>query len=139
MQLLSALRLCSNVPGQWAVQTALGGLQSIRELVQPGGRLYQSRQTVLERVADSPWLSLVRPMGAMYAFIRLDASVTGHFDDQRFALELLENKHVLVAPGSSFNTTYADHFRITILPDPETLHGVFDRVNELLEHHAASG
>jgi alanine-synthesizing transaminase len=138
MQLLSALRLCSNVPGQWAVQTALGGFQSIRQLVQPGGRLYQSRQTVLDRVAASPWLSLVRPMGAMYAFIRLGDSVSGRFDDQQFALELLENKHVLVAPGSSFNTPYTDHFRITILPDPETLHVVFDRMNELLEHHAAA-
>jgi alanine-synthesizing transaminase len=138
MQLLSALRLCSNVPGQWAVQTALGGFQSIRQLVEPGGRLYQSRQTVLERVAASPWLSLIRPMGAMYAFIRLGEGVKSRFDDQQFALELLESKHVLVAPGSSFNTPYADHFRITILPDPETLHVVFDRMNELLEHHAAA-
>jgi alanine-synthesizing transaminase len=126
------------VPGQWAVQTALGGFQSIRQLVQPGGRLYQSRQTVLDRVAASPWLSLVRPMGAMYAFIRLGDGVSSRFDDQQFALELLENKHVLVAPGSSFNTTYTDHFRITILPDPETLHIVFDRMDELLEHHAAA-
>ena len=138
MQLLAALRLCSNVPGQWAVQTALGGFQSIRQLVEPGGRLYQSRQTVIDRVAESPWLSLLRPMGAMYAFIQLAAPVSARFDDQQFALELLESKHVLVAPGSSFNTPYVDHFRITILPDSETLHTVFDRVNELLEQHVAT-
>jgi alanine-synthesizing transaminase len=106
--------------------------------VEPGGRLHQSRQTVLDRVAASPWLSLVRPMGAMYAFIRLGDGVSGRFGDQQFALELLESKHVLVAPGSSFNTPYTDHFRITILPDPETLHVVFDRINEMLEHHAAA-
>ncbi len=136
MELLSALRLCSNVPGQWAVQTALGGFQSIGQLVDPGGRLYQSRQTVIDRVEASPWLSLEKPMGAMYAFIRLDPAVSSRIDDRRFAMELLETKHVLVAPGSSFNTPYSDHFRITTLPDPDTLNVVFDRIDELLTHHA---
>ena len=136
MELLSALRLCSNVPGQWAVQTALGGFQSIGQLVDPGGRLYQSRQTVIDRVEASPWLSLEKPMGAMYAFIRLDPAVSNTIDDRRFAMELLEAKHVLVAPGSSFNTPYSDHFRITTLPDPDTLNVVFDRIDELLTHHA---
>ncbi|MEL7186160.1 MAG: aminotransferase class I/II-fold pyridoxal phosphate-dependent enzyme [Pseudomonadota bacterium] len=136
MELLSALRLCSNVPGQWAVQTALGGFQSIEQLVQPGGRLHQSRATVLERVASSDYLSLVLPQGAMYAFIKLDDRFAGKFDDQAFALELLETHHVLVAPGSSFNTPYTDHFRITTLPDSETLHVVFDRIDACLEQHA---
>ncbi|MEE4163515.1 MAG: aminotransferase class I/II-fold pyridoxal phosphate-dependent enzyme [Woeseiaceae bacterium] len=137
MELLSALRLCSNVPGQWAVQTALGGFQSIRPLVEPGGRLYQSRQTVIERVAASPWLSLVRPMGAMYAFIRLADEVAAELDDQAFAMELLESRHVLVAPGSSFNTSYRNHFRVTTLPDTDTLNTVFDRVDGLLEQRFA--
>jgi alanine-synthesizing transaminase len=136
MELLSALRLCSNVPGQWAVQTALGGFQSIGQLVEPGGRLYQSRQTVIDRVAESPWLDLVAPMGAMYAFVRLEPAASSRLDDRRFAMELLEAKHVLVAPGSSFNTPYTDHFRITTLPDPDTLHTVFDRIDELLAQHA---
>ncbi|MBT8086771.1 MAG: aminotransferase class I/II-fold pyridoxal phosphate-dependent enzyme [Gammaproteobacteria bacterium] len=135
MELLSALRLCSNVPGQWAVQTALGGFQSIQELVQPGGRLYQSRQTVIERVAESRFLSAATPMGAMYAFIRLDPRFETQLDDAAFALDLLENHHVLVAPGSSFNTSYSDHFRITILPDIETLNTVFDRIEQCLEQH----
>jgi alanine-synthesizing transaminase len=135
MELLAALRLCSNVPSQWAVQTALGGFQSIRDLVQPGGRLYQSRQCVIDRVNGSPYLSMHAPMGAMYAFIKLHDRFAGRLDDQQFALELLENRHVLVAPGSSFNTTYSDHFRITTLPDPDMLHVVFDRIDDILVQH----
>ena len=135
MELLSALRLCSNVPGQWAVQTALGGFQSIQQLVEPGGRLYQSRQAVIDRVAASKLLHLERPMGAMYAFLRLDERFNDKLDDQAFALELLERHHVLVAPGSSFNTPYSDHFRITILPDTETLDIVFDRIDDCLQQH----
>ena len=135
MELLAALRLCSNVPGQWAVQTALGGFQSIRELVVPGGRLYQSRQAVADAVEQSRYLSMVMPRGAMYAFIRLDESLAGKIDDRAFALELLESKHVLVAPGSSFNTPYSDHFRITTLPDPDVIKDVFSRIDSLLEHH----
>lgn len=136
MELLAALRLCSNVPGQWAVQTALGGFQSIAELVGPGGRLYQSRQAVVQRVADSRYLSVQKPMGAMYAFVRLDPSFAGRLNDQQFALDLLENYHVLVAPGSSFNTPYSDHFRVTTLPDTETIDKVFDRIESCLEQHA---
>lgn len=135
MELLSALRLCSNVPGQWAVQTALGGFQSILDLVQPGGRLYQSRQTIVDRVAASDYLHVQRPMGAMYAFVGLDPRFDGVLDDQAFALELLEKYHVLVAPGSSFNTDYTDHFRITLLPDTDTLNIVFDRIESCLSQH----
>ena len=136
MELLAALRLCSNVPGQWAVQTALGGFQSIRELVQAGGRLHQQRQLVIDRVAASSYLSMQKPMGAMYAFIKLDDRFAGKLDDRTFAQELLEDKHVLVAPGSSFNTPYDDHFRITILPNIDTLNIVFDRIDSLLEQRA---
>ena len=136
MELLAALRLCSNVPGQWAVQTALGGFQSIQALVQPGGRLYQSRQAIVDRVAASDYLSVQAPMGAMYAFVRLDSRFDGKLDDQDFALELLEKYHVLVAPGSSFNTVYTDHFRVTTLPDTDALDVVFDRIETCLEQHA---
>ncbi len=135
MELLAALRLCSNVPGQWAVQTALGGFQSIRDLVSPGGRLFQSRQTIIERVEASPYLSLTPPRGAMYAFIRLDERFKDSLDDETFANELLETMHILVAPGSSFNTPYRDHFRITTLPDSETLNVVFDRMDSMLDQH----
>jgi len=136
MELLAALRLCSNVPGQWAVQTALGGFQSIRDLVVPGGRLYQTRQAILERVDASRYLDVAAPMGAMYAFVRMDPRFAGKLDDQAFALDLLENHHVLVAPGSSFNTPYTDHFRITLLPDVETINVVFDRIEACLSQHA---
>lgn len=136
MELLAALRLCANVPGQWAVQTALGGFQSIGELVQPGGRLYQQRETILERVKASKYLSVQKPMGAMYAFLKLDERFAETLDDRTFAQELLEEQHVLVAPGSSFNTAYTDHFRITTLPDIDTLNIVFDRMEALLQHRA---
>ena len=136
MELLAALRLCSNVPSQWAVQTALGGFQSIVDLVSPGGRLYQSRQAIIDCVAASDYLSMQKPMGAMYAFIRLDPRFAGKIDDEAFALELLEKQHVLVAPGTSFNTPYSDHFRVTTLPDPETIGIVFDRINACLATHA---
>jgi len=133
LELLAALRLCSNVPSQWAVQTALGGFQSIRQLVAPGGRLYQSRQTVLDAVGASRYLELVAPMGSMYAFIGVNPRRYPGFDDQAFALDLLENRHVLVAPGTSFNTPYRNHFRITMLPDSDTLEEVFGRIEEVLE------
>lgn len=136
MDLLAALRLCSNVPGQWAVQTALGGYQSVKKLCSPGGRLYDSRQAVIDAVAASPYLDVVTPMGSMYAFVGVNTDVLPEFDDESFALELLEQQHVLVAPGSSFNTPYRDHFRITTLPDEETLAQVFERMDEVLAQMA---
>jgi len=137
LELLSSLRLCSNVPGQWAVQTALGGFQSIRELLTPGGRLFESRRAILEGVARSRFLKVTAPMGAMYAFVGVRDELLPAFDDQQFALDLLEHKHVLVAPGSSFNVPYRNHFRITNLPEPRVLEDVFGRIEELLENYAA--
>jgi len=138
LELLSSLRLCSNVPGQWAVQTALGGYQSIRELTRPAGRLYESRRTILDGVARSKYLKLARPMGALYAFVEVRSDVLPDFDDQIFALELLESKHVLVAPGVSFNVPYRNCFRITNLPEPQVLTTVFARIEELLDAQAAA-
>lgn len=137
LELLSSLRLCSNVPAQWAVQTALGGYQSIRELVLPGGRLYESRRTIAEAVSASRFLRLQPPLGALYAFIGVDTEALPDFDDQRFALDLLEQKHVLVAPGVSFNVPYRNHFRVTNLPDAATLKRVFQRMDELLTAYAS--
>lgn len=134
MELLSSLRLCSNVPGQWAVQTALGGYQSIRELTSPGGRLYESRRVIVESVKAQPALRLQVPKGALYAFVGVGEEIA-NFDDQAFALDLLEKKHVLVAPGVSFNVPYNTHFRITNLPDAETLRTVFSRMGELLDEY----
>ena len=136
VELLASLRLCANVPGQWAVQTALGGHQSIRHLTEPGGRLYQSRQAVIDGCAASRFLELQPPMGAMYAFPRVDNAKIPDFNDQAFALELLEKKHVLIAPGSSFNVPYTDHFRLTTLPDERQMATVFERMEAVLESMA---
>ena len=142
VELLASLRLCSNVPGQYAVQTALGGHQSIFDLTRPGGRLHATRAAVLEAVQGSRYLSVVPPRGAMYAFVRVHADrLPGgvkKFDDQAFAIDLLERKHVLVAPGSSFNVPYRDHFRVTLLPDAEQMADVFARIESLLDEYAAA-
>ena len=136
LELLSSLRLCSNVPAQWAVQTALGGYQSVRELVSPGGRLYESRRAIVAAVKQSRFLKLEPPPGAMYAFVGVDTRELPDFDDQRFALDLLEQKHVLIAPGVSFNVPYRTHFRITSLPESAVLRQVFGRIEEVLAGYA---
>jgi len=138
LELLSSLRLCSNVMAQWAVQTALGGYQSIRELIAPGGRLHESRAAILAATGASAYLKLAPPGGAMYAFVGVDPQALPQFDDQQFALDLLEQKHVLVAPGVSFNVPYRNHFRITNLPDAATLKEVFARIEELLASYASA-
>jgi len=138
LELLAALRLCSNVPGQWAVQTALGGFQSIAELVSPGGKLYESRRAVIESCRASRFLELTPPAGAMYAFPRVQTDLLPDFDDYQFALDLLEHKHVLIAPGVSFNVPYRDHFRVTTLPDPAVVAEAFARVDELLHSYRVS-
>ncbi len=137
LELLASLRLCSNVTAQWAVQTALGGHQSVRELVSPGGRLYESRAAIHGAVQRSRFLTLAPPQGSMYAFVGVNPLVLPDFDDQRFALDLLEQKHVLIAPGVSFNVPYRNHFRVTNLPDAATLREVFARIEELLASYAA--
>jgi alanine-synthesizing transaminase len=135
LELLSALRLCSNVPGQWAVQTALGGFQSINDLVAPGGKLFESRQAVIDGVARSEFLDLVAPAGAMYAFPRVRKDELPEFDDYQFALDLLEHKHVLVAPGVSFNVPFTDHFRVTTLPEPAIMSDALGRIEEMLHSY----
>jgi alanine-synthesizing transaminase len=139
LELLASLRLCSNVMAQWAVQTALGGHQSVRELVSPGGRLHESRAVILGAAQRSRFLTLAPPGGAMYAFVGVDQSVLPDFDDQQFALDLLEQQHVLIAPGVSFNVPYRNHFRITNLPDAPMLREVFGRIEELLGVYANAG
>jgi len=137
VELLSSLRLCANVPGQWAVQTALGGYQSIKELVRPGGRLFETRQAIQDNVRKSKYLDVNLSRGAIYDFIKIRTDVLPDIDDKQFALDLLEHKHVLVAPGSSFNVPYRNHFRITHLPRAEVIHDVFNRMEELLDSYAS--
>jgi alanine-synthesizing transaminase len=137
MELLSSLRLCSNVPGQYAVQSALGGYQSILDLTQPGGRLHESRKAILGAVRNSKYLNVKEPEGALYSFIEVRKDVLPQFNDTQFALELLEQRHVLITPGVSFNVPYRNHFRVTNLPDAQTLSKVFAKIEAQLDDLAA--
>lgn len=136
MDLLGALRLCANVPGQFAIDAALHGEDTIAPLCAPGGRLFEARRAVIESVAASRHLQLVAPAGALYAFPAVTGEAAKDFDDHRFALELLEQEDVLVVPGSSFNVPYRNHFRVTLLPQPDDLREVFRRVERLLDRYA---
>lgn len=135
VELLSSLRLCANVPGQWTVQTALGGYQSIKDLVRPGGRLFESRQAIWDNIRKSKYLDVKLSNGAIYDFVEIKTEAFPDIDDQQFALDLLEHKHVLVAPGSSFNVPYKNYFRITHLPHAEIIHDVFQRMEELFDSY----
>jgi alanine-synthesizing transaminase len=137
IELLMSMRMCSNVPAQYTVHSALGGYQSIKDLTSPGGRLYESRRAVIEGVKRSKYLTLTAPAGALYAFIGVREEELPGFNDQQFALELLEEKHVLVTPGSAFNVPYRNHFRITMLPDAATITTVFERIEAHLESWSA--
>jgi len=139
LEVLASLRLCANVPGQWAVQTALGGQQSIYELTCDGGRLGRQRRALLAGIERSPWMSVARPDGALYAFPAIDKRELPGFTDQRFAMQLLESEHVLVVPGSSFNVDYDHHVRLTFLPDEDTITEVFTRIDRLLGRWAEHG
>lgn len=132
LDLLGALRLCANVPGQWAARAALQGPDTISELTAPGGRLYEARRAVVEACERSELLSLVAPQGALYAFPGVDTAQLPEFDDHRFALSLLEDEGVLVVPGSSFNVRYRNHFRVTLLPQPAEIREVFARIERAL-------
>ena len=132
LDLLSALRLCANVPGQFAIEQALHGADTIGELVRPGGRLYETRRALIDSCAASEHLSLVTPAGALYGFPRVVGDAAQGFDDHEFALEMLEQEDVLIVPGTSFNVPYRDHFRVTLLPEAPVLREVFNRVDRVL-------
>lgn len=136
MDLLGALRLCANVPGQFAIEAALTGVDTITPLCRPGGRLYEARRAVIEACAASRYLKLHAPAGALYAFPGVSDEFAQGFDDHAFALELMQAEGVLVVPGNSFNVPYRNHFRVTLLPQPEQLREVFARIERVLDRHA---
>lgn len=136
MDLLGALRLCANVPGQYAVEAAVNGPDTISALCAPGGRLYETRRAVIEACEASDHLELVAPAGALYAFPAVIGAAAKGFDDHEFALELMESEGVLVVPGSSFNVPYRNHFRVTLLPDADTMREVFARIDRVLTRRA---
>ena len=136
MDLLGALRLCANVPGQFAIEQALHGADTIGPLCAPGGRLYETRKALIEACEASPHLSLVAPAGALYGFPRVVGEAANGFDDHGFALQMLEEEDVLIVPGTSFNVPYRDHFRVTLLPEAPVLREVFARVDRVLSRRA---
>jgi alanine-synthesizing transaminase len=138
MDLLGALRLCANVPGQFAIEAALAGEDTISALTAPGGRLHEARRAVVEAVAASAHLRMNPPDGALYGFPQVVGDAAIGFDDQAFALEMLEHEDVLIVPGTSFNMADRSHFRVTLLPPPEQLREVFARAERVLERRAAA-
>ena len=138
LDLLASLRLCANVPGQWAIAPSLQGEDTISPLTAPGGRLYESRRAVIEHCAQSRFLHVVAPRGALYAFPSVRREAFPDFDDERFALELLERASVLVVPGSGFNVASSNHFRVTLLPQADELRDVFLRIEATLQTLSAS-
>lgn len=136
IQLLAALRLCPNVPSQWAVVPSLEGADTISSLTSPGGRLHRARQAVVDGVGASEYLEMVTPRGALYAFPAVRAGVLPDFDDNAFALRLLEEESVLLAPGSSFNVAGSRHLRLTLLPEPDKITTVLARIDQALASFA---
>ncbi len=133
LNMLSNMRLCANVPGQWAVQTALGGYQSINELVGEGGRLRKQRDLAHELISAIPGVSCVKPQAALYMFPRLDPRIYPIEDDQKFFLEMLEETKVMLVQGTGFNWPAPDHFRIVFLPHEDDLREAIGRVAKFLE------
>jgi alanine-synthesizing transaminase len=130
--ILANMRLCANVPGQHAVQMALGGRQSIRDLVLPGGRLIAQRDAAMAALAQIPGVTCVKPKGALYVFPRLDPELYPIADDQQFILQLLREQHVLVVQGTGFNWPNPDHIRIVTLPRADDLTEAIGRIGQFL-------
>jgi len=133
--ILASMRLCSNVPGQYAIQTALGGYQSINDLVAPEGRLTRQRDLAWALLTAIPGVSCVKPQAALYLFPRLDPGVYPIQDDQKFILDLLEEERVLVVQGSGFNWHQPDHFRVVFLPHEDHLRDAIERIARYLERY----
>ena len=135
IELLASMRLCSNVPGQHAIQTALGGYQSINDLVKPGGRLRRQRDLAYELVTQIPGVSCVKPKGAMYLFPKMDPAVLKFDDDEKMALNLLLEERILIVQGSAFNWPASDHFRIVFLPYEDELRDAMTRITRFFSHY----
>jgi alanine-synthesizing transaminase len=135
LNMLASMRLCANVPGQFAIQTALGGYQSIKDLVAPAGRLCRQRDLALELLTDIPGVTCSKPKGAMYLFPRLDPKIYPIEDDKQFILELLEQERVLLVQGTGFNWPTPDHFRVVFLPGVDDLTEAIGRIARFLEQY----
>ena len=132
LNILASMRLCANVPSQHAIQTALGGYQSINEYIVPGGRLYEQRRIAHSMLNQIEGVSCVEPAGALYAFPKLDRQRFNIQDDERFVLDLLRKEKILVIQGSAFNLDDTDHFRLVFLPQADELRNAIARIGEFL-------
>jgi alanine-synthesizing transaminase len=135
LNMLASMRLCANTPGQLAIQTALGGYQSIKDLVAPGGRLTRQRDLAYELLSQIPGVSVVKPKGALYMFPRLDPKIYPIEDDQQFAYELLAEEKVLIVQGTGFNWIAPDHFRLVFLPNTDDLRDAIGRIERFLAQY----
>ncbi|TVS16756.1 MAG: pyridoxal phosphate-dependent aminotransferase [Gammaproteobacteria bacterium] len=135
LEILASMRLCANVPTQFAVQTALGGYQSIQDLVCPGGVLHDQRDLAWSLLNQIPGVSCVKPRGALYLFPRLDPKVYPIRDDEQFVLDLLLQEKILMVQGTGFNWPEPDHFRMVFLPRPDDLRHAVTRLGHFLEHY----
>jgi alanine-synthesizing transaminase len=135
LNMLSSMRLCANTPGQLAIQTALGGYQSIKDLVAPGGRLCRQRDLAYKLLSQIPGVSVVKPKAALYMFPKLDPKIYPIADDQQFAYELLAEEKVLIVQGTGFNWVAPDHFRLVFLPNSDDLTEAIGRIDRFLAHY----
>lgn len=135
LDILSSMRLCANVPAQHAVQTALGGYQSIDALIRPGGRLYEQRNRAWELLNEIPGVSCVKPQGALYLFPRLDPEAYPIRSDRQFVLDLLQQKHLLLVEGTAFNWPDPDHLRVVFLPYVDILEEAIGRLRQFLAQY----
>jgi alanine-synthesizing transaminase len=135
LNMLASMRLCSNTPGQLAIQTALGGYQSIKDLVAPGGRLCRQRDLAYELLSQIPGVSVVKPKAALYMFPKLDPKIYPIQDDQQFAYDLLATEKVLIVQGTGFNWPNPDHFRLVFLPNSDDLTEAIGRIARFLDQY----
>jgi alanine-synthesizing transaminase len=135
LDMLSNMRLCANMPAQFGIQTALGGYQSVKDLILPGGRLKEQRDTAVNMANAIPGISVVMPHGALYCFPKIDVQRFNITDDERFIMDLLRDQHLLLVHGRGFNWKDPDHFRIVFLPDRETLTDAMNRLGRFLERY----
>ncbi|MDR0623327.1 MAG: pyridoxal phosphate-dependent aminotransferase [Treponema sp.] len=135
LNMLSNMRLCANMPAQFGIQTALGGYQSINDLILPGGRLREQRDTAINLVNQIPGLSVVMPKGALYCFPKVDVKRFNITDDEKFMMDLLREQRLLLVHGTGFNWQEPDHFRIVFLPDKDTLADAVRRLAVFLDHY----
>ena len=135
INMLSNMRLCSNVPAQSIVQTALGGYQSVKNYIVPGGRIYEQREFVYKALNDIPGISVVKPKAAFYMFPKIDTKKFNIVDDEKFALDLLRDKKILLINGRGFNWAEPDHFRVVYLPRVEVLDDAMTKLKDFLSYY----